>query len=160
MGDNNISGLVPNAPPTASYTPGDVRVATKTLGQDDFLKLLVAQFTHQDPLNPKADADYIGQMATFSNLEATKNMSNEFSLLRANSMLGRDVVVQPTPDPVTGAIADTVTGSVSQILASEGKPVLLINGGRYTLQQVLSISQPVTNTPVTPARGPVATVSQ
>ncbi|GDY23754.1 flagellar hook capping protein [Verrucomicrobiota bacterium] len=129
-------------PGDPGYQPADNRVTTKTLGQDDFLKLLIAQFTHQDPLNPKSDTDYIGQMANFSNLEMTKGMSNEFAMLRAGSMIGRQVQVQTNPDSATGELPQTLSGVVSEVRSIEGKPVLLINGGRYTLQQVLSISQP------------------
>lgn len=123
------------------------RSPQKTLGQEDFLKILVAQFTNQDPLNPKADTDYISQMATFSNLEMTKSMSNDFSLLRASSMLGTEVLVQPEPKSLTD-LADPVTGIVSEVRTVAGKPMLLVNGAQYSLQQVLSVTHPVP--PATP----------
>ena len=44
-----------------------------TLGKDDFLKLLVGQLQHQDPLAPSNDQEWIGQMAAFSNLEQVSN---------------------------------------------------------------------------------------
>lgn len=69
-------------------------------------------------------------------------MSNEFAMLRAGSMIGRQVQVQTNPDSATGELPQTLSGVVSEVRSIEGKPVLLINGGRYTLQQVLSISQP------------------
>ncbi|MEA2410112.1 MAG: flagellar basal-body rod modification protein FlgD [Thermoleophilaceae bacterium] len=47
--------------------------ATTTLGKDDFLKLLVGQLQHQDPLQPSDDQQWIGQMAQFSQLEQVTN---------------------------------------------------------------------------------------
>ena len=138
---SDITAKPTPGPGETGYQPAESRITTKTLGQDDFLKLLVAQFSNQDPLNPKADTDYIAQMASFSNLEMTKGMSNEFAMLRAGSMIGRQVQVQTAPDSVTGALPQTLSGVVSEVRSLEGKPVLLIDGGRYTLQQVLSISQ-------------------
>ena len=45
------------------------------LGKDDFLKLFVAQLSHQDPMNPMNDQDMMGQMASFSQLEQITNMA-------------------------------------------------------------------------------------
>jgi flagellar basal-body rod modification protein FlgD len=47
--------------------------ASQTLGKDDFLKLLVGQLQHQDPLAPSDDQQWIGQMAQFSQLEQVSN---------------------------------------------------------------------------------------
>jgi flagellar basal-body rod modification protein FlgD len=43
------------------------------LGKDDFLKLLVGQLQHQDPMAPSDDQQWIGQMAAFSQLEQVSN---------------------------------------------------------------------------------------
>jgi flagellar basal-body rod modification protein FlgD len=45
----------------------------QTLGKDDFLKLLVGQLQHQDPMAPSDDQQWIGQMAAFSQLEQVSN---------------------------------------------------------------------------------------
>jgi flagellar basal-body rod modification protein FlgD len=39
------------------------------LGKDQFLKLLVTQMQHQDPLNPMDNAEFTAQLAQFSSLE-------------------------------------------------------------------------------------------
>src|SRR5262249_38081796 len=54
-------------------TTGSVASATgaatgksKNLGENDFLRLLVAQLSHQDPLNPTDDTAFVAQLAQFS----------------------------------------------------------------------------------------------
>jgi flagellar basal-body rod modification protein FlgD len=142
-----------SVPPTTAYTsasPYDAtapsRLPAKMLGQDDFLKLLVAQMTSQDPLNPKADLDSIAQMAQFSALEQTKVLQSEIAALRndqrvlqANALLGQTVSLK------TDA-GDLATGVVSAVQFQSGTPMLIVNGLPFDLSQVATI----TPTPVTP----------
>jgi flagellar basal-body rod modification protein FlgD len=47
----------------------------QTLGQDSFLALLTAQMKNQDPFAPVDNTQMVAQMAQFSNLAATTDMS-------------------------------------------------------------------------------------
>ena len=74
------------------------RRGTQNLGQDDFLKLLVTQLRHQDPLSPMTDKDFIAQMAQFSNLKQTtklnsamKSLINKVSEGGIHHLLGKKV---------------------------------------------------------------------
>ncbi|MFH0810796.1 MAG: flagellar hook assembly protein FlgD [Pseudomonadota bacterium] len=53
-------------------TPGSVtqaKPANRSLGKEDFLKMLTAQMEYQDPLNPVQGTDFTAQLAQFSSLE-------------------------------------------------------------------------------------------
>jgi flagellar basal-body rod modification protein FlgD len=132
------------------------RLPMKTLGQDDFLKLLVAQLAAQDPMNPQKDTEFIAQMAQFSSLEQTKAMQSDIAALRmqqdfvqANSLLGREVILQ------VGS-GDTVRGVVSAVDIEAGTPKIVVNDQAYDMASLLSVSlvppqtastAPITSTP-------------
>ena len=130
----------------AASTNTSSRLPVQTLSQNDFLKLLTAQMSAQDPLNPKSDLDFTAQLAQFSALEQSKTMASDIAqlksqqgLLQASSLLGSTVGLQ--------ANATTVrSGVVSSIEIINGTPMLLVNGQQYDLSQVVTISP----TPVTP----------
>ena len=123
----------------------EARLPSKVLTQNDFLKLLVAQMTQQDPLNPKTDLEMIPQMVSFSELEQSKSMQNDIALLRteqqllqANSLLGRTVELQD--ESRAG-----VTGQVTAVQMEEGMPKLVVNGRYYDLSSLLSIRTTASN---------------
>jgi flagellar basal-body rod modification protein FlgD len=125
-------------------TGTEARLPVQTLDQDDFLQLLVAQMTSQDPLNPKADLEMIPQMAQFTALEQSKAMQADIALLRAeqqvlqaNALLGRTVEIF---DPRG---ATPVVGVVDAVQLVEGTPKLVVHGQPYDLALVAGIRQAV-----------------
>ena len=51
------------------------------LDRDDFLRLLVAQLEHQDPLNPADPQEFAAQLAQFSSLEQMMNINKNLQTL-------------------------------------------------------------------------------
>jgi flagellar basal-body rod modification protein FlgD len=68
-----MSNTNPISQALTGATTTQPKSAGQTLGKDDFLKLLVGQLQHQDPLSPSDDQQWIGQMAAFSQLEQVSN---------------------------------------------------------------------------------------
>ncbi len=67
MATNAIGQTTNNSPLTAATATAPNR--DTALGKDAFLQLLVTQLRHQDPTQPKADGEFIAQLAQFSSLE-------------------------------------------------------------------------------------------
>ena len=71
---------------STDYTSGDeLRAVNSELGKDAFLKILIAQLSNQDPLDPLKDQDFIAQMAQFSTLEQMTNMNKSIDQMNALS---------------------------------------------------------------------------
>src|SRR3954467_12490117 len=74
MTTTNTTPITPAITGTDGTSGTEIRRNTGgTLGKDDFLKLLVGQLQHQDPMQPSDDQQWIGQMAQFSQLEQVSN---------------------------------------------------------------------------------------
>src|SRR3954451_7394163 len=115
-------------PVTTTSTTTQPKAAVPTLGKDDFLKLLVGQLQHQDPMAPSDDQQWIGQMAAFSQLEQVSNMAETtqkiVDTLNMNgtlSLIGHTVTYLDD----TGA---SHSGKVDTVDVAGGKATLTVDG--------------------------------
>jgi len=56
-----------------------VKPKKQELGQDQFLKLMTTQMTHQDPTKPMENGDFLAQMAQFSTVEGIGSLNDSFA---------------------------------------------------------------------------------
>ena len=74
---------------STSTTPPELPKSKEaSLGKDAFLQLLVTQMQHQDPTQPKADGEFIAQLAQFSSLEQLTEIQK--TLAAMSTALGVD----------------------------------------------------------------------
>jgi flagellar basal-body rod modification protein FlgD len=112
----------------AGNTTAQPRSTAQTLGKDDFLKLLVGQLQHQDPLAPSDDQQWIGQMAAFSQLEQVSNTAattqkivDTLNMNGTLSLIGHSVTYLDQ----TGA---SRSGTVDTVDVTDGKATLTVGG--------------------------------
>ena len=112
---------------------GKKKNVDNTMGQDQFLQLLVAQMQYQDPLEPTSNTEWVAQMATFSMVESLNNMQQAFDKQSANDLVGKYVFIN---DGDNGF----VRGKVDFITKQDGKTKLSVNDKLYDLDQLDTVS--------------------
>ncbi len=93
-----------------------------TLGQNDFLKLMIAQLQAQNPLEPSNGNEYVTELAQFTQLEQTTNLASAGELSSAVQLIGHTVSYS---DPTTGAAS---TGVVQSVQSSTAGPMVTVEG--------------------------------
>ena len=121
--------------------------SNSTLTQADYLKLLVTQLTQQDPMNPQSDTAFASELAQFSSLQATEDLSSNLQTMQAANLIGATVTVQSSTD------STTTSGVVSAVQIVSGTPEILVGGDYYTLSQIQSITPTTTTTANTSSSG-------
>ena len=101
-----------------------------TLNYDNFLKLLMAQIKNQNPTDPMKSTEYMGQLATFSQVEQSVNTNSKLDALLASSamsqagnLVGRSVTSadQKTTGTVT-SVEMTKDGLVAHLDSGKDVP--------------------------------------
>ena len=141
-----------------SYTPPDnkITMGSDIVSRDDFLRLLVAQLKHQDPLNPMQNEEFVAELATFSSLEQQIKQTELLKQLiaaqqgnmnsQALSMIGQEIVAatetfdhvpgdQPSflfEAPAGGEVVVTITSEAGTIVRTD--TVNVPSAGRHVYQ--------------------------
>jgi flagellar basal-body rod modification protein FlgD len=135
----NIVGTLP-ATATATTATAASSTTADSSGQVDFLKLLVAQLKYQNPNSPTDGAQYLAQMAQFTQVQKLTEIDKAQAealtwnkTVSAQSMLGASV----TGTTATGAtLTDTVVGVT---LGTAGPTLKLSSGASMDIGSVTSV---------------------
>lgn len=139
------------------------RGAKETLGQQDFLKLMVTQLQNQDPFAPMENGDFIAQMAQFSsvagieeintNLTSLADQLKQSRIATATSLLGSSVLVPGTlarPDDegaIHGVLDLPRAASEAQITFSDAETGEILHQTNLGAQQAGLVGFNWTNLP-------------
>jgi flagellar basal-body rod modification protein FlgD len=118
------------------------------MGKTEFLKLLTAQLQHQDPMSPQKDADFVAQLAQFSNLEQAMAQNAKLEQLQMSSsalvsstttdLIGREVLAKgdivsirngERPEPLNYALGENSADVSLRIMNQDGAIVRRVELG-------------------------------
>jgi flagellar basal-body rod modification protein FlgD len=131
--------------------PGTGRVESKSLDQQDFLKIMIEQMRQQNPLEPQDNSEFFSQIAQFDTLDTMREIASSLKMLtavselaNASALVGRTVTayIELGPDPVTGfpREPEAVTGVVDRITFDTSGPVVHVGERAIPLGAVQEIS--------------------
>ncbi len=100
---NQTASSAATSSASASSAAQAVSSATQTLGENDFLTMMMAQLKSQDPLNPMDNSAFVAQLAQFSQVQGIQNLNTTMTslsqnmtsnqALQASSLIGKQVYV-------------------------------------------------------------------
>lgn len=138
---DGLTGIQQNGSANAS----GAQAATDAFGLsfESLLKIVLTQLTYQDPLKPMDNFEFVSQLAQFSQIQQTQEMSESLRTLvaaqstsQAAGLLGKIVDIP--------AGAATLSGEVTAVAFVDGAPRLTIRtAGDQTISNIAlsSISQ-------------------
>jgi flagellar basal-body rod modification protein FlgD len=111
------------APATSPDNSGRISMSNASLDEADFLMMLVAELTNQDPLDPLTDREFVSQMAQLNTLSETIEVNQNLQtlhMLQATTLVGRKV-------EAIGPYGERVEGVVTEVWFIDSEPHLIID---------------------------------
>jgi len=129
---NDGTGVAPN---TSVSNPA------AALGEDAFLKLLVAQLQYQDPMSPSDNQQFIQEQATFSQVEALNSLKSTMTAMQASDQFSQSVSLIGKNVTYLDAKGNVGTGVVSAVSNSSGSVKLDVGGLAVDASSVVQVDE-------------------
>ena len=120
---------------TAAAAEAAMTAKSSSMGQTDFLTLFTTQLKNQDPLDPVKNEAFVAQLAQFSQLEATTNMSATLknfvdsqegqNIVTGASLIGKTMSVPDAPAVLSGG--KPIKGTISLPNGADGVKIQVLN---------------------------------
>jgi flagellar hook assembly protein FlgD len=141
---NTIGAINANTPTSSTATASG---GGQTLTQQDFLKIMVAQFTQQDPLSSgdgssgSGTSDYVDQLMSMTNLTTMQTMSSQLATSTGQQALVLADNLQGSTVEVGDGQGNVITGVVQKasVDTTTDNVLMTINGTQYSSANLVSI---------------------
>jgi len=124
---------------TANSAVRTAMASANKMDSDQFMQILMAQLTHQNPLEPMDNAEMMSQFSQLNSLQELReihtgmdNLSASNQVIYLSSLIGRTVKVNRTDGKV-------VEGIVEGVVIEKDNPQVRIGNEEYPLDDVIEI---------------------
>lgn len=118
---------------------GSSGITASSLNQSDLLKIFLTQLTYQDPLNPVDSREFLAQLAQFTNVQQTQELSQNLTgLLSVQSVSQSIGLIGKTVQVLRNG--QELVGTVSTLQFQSGQPLLTLQQSDGTFLQGIRLS--------------------
>jgi flagellar basal-body rod modification protein FlgD len=121
-GDNAGAGAGAGGTAQSSSAAGGTAAL---LDPSTFLTLLVDELKYQNPLDPTSASDFMGQIASLSQVEQLQSVSTASQMGEAAGLIGKTVTANAGEGTLTGQVTGVTNGSSGPLLDVGGSTVNL-----------------------------------
>jgi len=135
-GVSNIASLAA-AKATSAAVQG---VASAAIGSsNDFMKLLLAQLTHQNPMEPMKDNEMMSQYASLNSVQELQTIRSAIMSLNAGSQVGYAASLIGKEVKATQMNGEPLNGKVTGVLIDGGRIWIQVGEKKAPLDYIDSI---------------------
>ncbi len=122
---------------SAGTAPGD---KYNSMSSGDFLKVMFAELTRQDPLQPSQTKDLLEQVSTIRSIESNLGLSDSLKqLVKQNEAAGAGNLVGQTVKGIDSR-GDVTTGTVKSVrISRDGTSLNLVDGRSIAIKDLQEI---------------------
>lgn len=108
---------------------------SQSLGQQDFLNIMMAEMTNQDPMSPQDDTQFLAELAQFSTVNGVNTITQDMGQIQATTLLGKTI----TAMQMVNGVSTPVSGVVQAISYSSTGVNVTVNNQDVPLSDVQSV---------------------
>lgn len=125
---------------SSSYAEADTstRIPSKSLDQDDFISLLVANLSQQDPTSAAGTAEMMNQFVSLANFQAMQAVKSEVSSQNTLALYSSVSQLPGRRVEVSDGTGGTRTGSIEEAWIDAGDIRFKMSGTEYGLADVVT----------------------
>ncbi len=117
-------------------TSADTNITNnQSLGQQDFLNIMMAEMTNQDPMSPQDDTQFLAELAQFSTVNGVNTITQDMGQIQATALLGKTV----TAMNMVNGVNTPVNGVVQAVSYTSSGVNITVNNQDIPLSDVQSV---------------------
>lgn len=136
---SHIGDVSVGSPSRARNAGSESAVERSKLSREQFLKILTAQLSQQDPLNPIENQDFISQLSSLQNLEAVSALTDGIKGLQKSQQIGAASALIGKSVRGTTDLKTPIEGVVEKVTIKGSDVRLIIDGFPVSLNNVTEI---------------------